>query len=137
MSTTNSRLRALPAVDTLVNSGEGAALAVEFGRRATVEALRAALDEARARLLAGDAALSNSAILASARDALRAAFTPTLRGVINATGVIIHTNLGRAPLSEAAQRAMIDAASGYSTLEYDLDAGERGSRAVHAEALLR
>jgi L-seryl-tRNA(Ser) seleniumtransferase len=62
---------------------------------------------------------------------------PTLQGVINATGVILHTNLGRAPLSRAAAQAVQAISIGYSTLEYDLDKGQRGSRSVHAEALLQ
>ncbi len=70
----------------------------------------------------------------------RAGWRSTARGtllpVINATGVIIHTNLGRAPLSYAARQAMEAVAAGYSNLEYDLDAGERGSRYIHAEQLL-
>src|SRR5205823_1836996 len=61
---------------------------------------------------------------------------PTLVRVINATGVILHTNLGRAPLSDEALHALREAAVGYSNLEYDLDAGERGSRYTHAEELL-
>src|SRR6266498_1371224 len=62
---------------------------------------------------------------------------PTLLPVINATGVILHTNLGRAPLSNAALAAMKEAAANYSTLEYDLGKGQRGSRLVHAEAILK
>ncbi len=62
---------------------------------------------------------------------------PTLMRVVNATGVILHTNLGRAPLSEDARKAMIDASTSYSNLEYDLAAGERGSRYTHAEELLK
>ena len=61
---------------------------------------------------------------------------PTLRPAINATGVIVHTNLGRAPLSAEARAAMDAVALGYSNLEYDLEAGKRGSRYVHAEEIL-
>ena len=64
------------------------------------------------------------------------AVKPTLRPLINATGVIIHTNLGRAPLSAAAREAIGQVAAGYSALEYDLPAGERGSRSIHAAGLL-
>src|SRR5947199_6876759 len=62
---------------------------------------------------------------------------PSLRPVINATGVVLHTNLGRAPLADAAISAMATVARGYSNLEYDLEAGARGSRYVHCAALLR
>ena len=67
---------------------------------------------------------------------IRDRLAPTLRPVINATGIIVHTNLGRAPLSEAALAAVTEAAAGYATLEYDLEEGQRGSRAIHAERLL-
>src|SRR6476646_2733524 len=70
---------------------------------------------------------------AGARDRLR----PSLRRVLNATGVVVHTNLGRAPLAAEARAAVAGAAEGYANLEFDLDTGERGSRQVHAEALLR
>ncbi|MFQ3567625.1 MAG: L-seryl-tRNA(Sec) selenium transferase [Aggregatilineales bacterium] len=135
-------LRALPSVDALINSVGGAALVERYGRSSTVEALRAALAEARARLRSeanGDlgAAYAPADLLDAAAARLHAAFAPSLRPVINASGIIIHTNLGRAPLSEAAQRALIEVAAGYSTLEYDLAAGARGSRLIHAEAALK
>jgi L-seryl-tRNA(Ser) seleniumtransferase len=135
MSSLNDRLRALPSVDSLLNAaGE---LVAAYGREVTVDALRTALSAARDRLRAGDDAPTTSdALLTSAADALRGRFRPTLRSVINATGIIIHTNLGRAPLSKAAQEAVLAAAADYNTLEYDLDTGGRGSRLVHAGALL-
>ena len=138
MSATRSdALRGLPAVHTLLQTGDGAALIERYGRAAVVDALRAALDEARARLRAGDSThYDTAAALADAERLLLAAFRPTLRPVINAAGVIIHTNLGRAPLSAAAQAAVQAAAAQYSTLEYDLEAGARGSRLVHAGRLL-
>lgn len=134
--TTKNKLRALPAVDRLLKSSAGQKLIARYGREATLAALRRSLDDMRARLRAGEAADGDSVIeLAAAQ--LRLDFAPTLRAVINATGVIIHTNLGRAPLAESAQRAMLEVASGYSTLEYDVESGGRGSRSQHAEALLR
>ncbi len=102
-----------------------------------LEAARATLAAARSRLAEGEPAPDLSAL---AEDALARAddtVTGTLVPVINATGVIVHTNLGRAPLSHAAYAAMGSVAAGYSNLEYDLAAGERGSRYIHAEALLR
>ena len=132
-----TRLRALPAVDRLLGLPDSQALVDQYGREATVQALRAVLDDARRRIMAGDGIESGeSALLAAAESHLAESFLPTLRGVINATGVVIHTNLGRAPLSQSAQDAIRDAAASYSTLEFDLESGGRGSRSVHAEALL-
>jgi L-seryl-tRNA(Ser) seleniumtransferase len=95
-----------------------------------VRAARGAIDAGRARLLAGEE-------LGDLRAEAEAAARPSLRRVLNATGVIVHTNLGRAPLAEAALDAVREAAAGYSTLEYDVDAGQRGSRHAHVEGLLR
>ncbi len=101
-----------------------------------VQALRQVLEQARQAILIGEAAASHDTLLSQAADVLQAQLRPTLRPVINASGVVIHTNLGRALLSPAARQAMDQAARGYSNLEYDLEAGQRGSRYVHAEALL-
>ena len=135
--TISERLRALPAVDALLNTADGAHLAALYGRQSVVEALRAVLDDRRAALRAGEAAaVEAESLLAQAAHDLEAAFEPTLRPVINATGVIIHTNLGRAPLSLAAQQATQQAAAGYSTLEFDIASGKRGSRLRHAGDIL-
>ena len=80
---------------------------------------------------------STDVILARAESHLIAWTAPTLLPVINATGVILHTNLGRAPLSSATIAAMKEAAENYSTLEYDLEKGQRGSRLIHAESILQ
>jgi len=95
-----------------------------------------ALDEARQRVLGGAACPAMAEVLSAVADRLAALAQPTLQLVINATGVIIHTNLGRAPLSAATIAAMQQAAVGYSNLEYDLEQGQRGSRYAHAEGLL-
>jgi L-seryl-tRNA(Ser) seleniumtransferase len=76
------------------------------------------------------------ALLQAIQRTLQTWTAPTLQAVINAAGVILHTNLGRAPLSQAALLAVQNVSQGYSTLEYDLKSGKRGSRLVHAEALL-
>jgi L-seryl-tRNA(Ser) seleniumtransferase len=99
--------------------------------RAELEAARAAIEGGR--LPAGDLLL---ALAERVRARVAAALRPSLRPVLNATGVIIQTNLGRAPLSEAAMAAMARVGAGYTNLEYDLAAGERGSRHAHLEALL-
>jgi L-seryl-tRNA(Ser) seleniumtransferase len=99
-----------------------------------VAAARRAIEEQRSLIIAeADAEVS---LLQRARGHLAALSSPSLRRVINATGVIVHTNLGRAPLAESAQAAVARAANGYSNLEFDLEAGTRGSRHAHVEALL-
>jgi L-seryl-tRNA(Ser) seleniumtransferase len=108
------RLRELPSVDRLATS-----------------VARAELAERRAEVLAGNTA--DVDLVARARERLR----PSLRRVLNATGVVVHTNLGRAPLAASARAAVTAAAEGYSNLELDLAAGERGSRHAHVEGLLR
>lgn len=138
MTTPTNPLRALPAVDTLLNTETGASLVARYGREPVLDAIRNVLETTRAGLRAGETMpYDGESLLAQAADQLQQAFLPTLRPVINATGVIIHTNLGRAPLSEAAQQAIVDAAAWYSTLEFDLDSGQRGSRSVHAARLIQ
>lgn len=130
-------LRALPAVDRLIAMPQAERLIAEYGREAALDAMRVSLDQARTILLSGKhAEIDPTALLNDAAVYLALLFRPTLRPVINATGVIIHTNLGRAPLSDAAIAALQAVASGYSTLEYDLDSGERGSRLLHPEKAL-
>lgn len=108
-----------------------------YGRPLVVEAVRAVLDEARDQYPRTQSLPREATLLASIDQRLLAWTTPTLLPVINASGVILHTNLGRAPLSAAAVQATQAVALGYSNLEYDLDKGQRGSRLVHAEALLQ
>lgn len=127
-------LRDLPGIDELLRAAP--ALVSEHGREAVVRALRQAVDEARQAVRAGAPVPSEAALITSAAALLAQAARPTLRPVINATGVILHTNLGRAPLSAEALAALVAVGEGYSTLEYDLDAGTRGKRDQHAERLL-
>lgn len=129
--------RQLPGVDKLLNMPASMPLISQYGRDLTIEALRAVLDEQRDQIRDGRLRLTEpEAYIAAAADWLADLIAPTLRPVINATGVIIHTNLGRAPLSQAALAA-VQSAAGYATLEYDLEAGSRGSRFTHAEHLLQ
>ena len=130
-------LRNLPSVEQLLQLS--ADLIASYGRLLTLHALRASLDDVRARFkLHPELALpSTEEILFGAKSRLSAWTQPTLIPVINATGVIIHTNLGRAPLSKATIAAMGIVAQGYSNLEYDLDQGKRGSRLIHAESVLQ
>lgn len=127
-------LRDLPGIDELLRAAP--ALVSEHGREAVVRALRQAVDEARQAVRAGAPVPSEAALITSAAALLAQAARPTLRPAINATGVILHTNLGRAPLSAEALAALVAVGEGYSTLEYDLDAGTRGKRDQHAERLL-
>jgi L-seryl-tRNA(Ser) seleniumtransferase len=132
-------LRDLPSVEQLLQTQTAAELIARFGRPLTLTAIRSALDVVRARFkLDPEPALpSVDLILAQTDSALSAWTKPTLVPVINATGVILHTNLGRAPLSAATIRAMDVVSRGYSNLEYDLEKGARGSRLVHAESVLQ
>lgn len=130
------QLRLLPSVDALLQNHTLRALAQRYGHPLLVEACRAALDGARQTILSGGAAPMPALLLDDIRARVERAAQPSLVPVINATGVIIHTNLGRAPLSAETLAAMKLAAQGYSNLEYDLAAGERGSRHVHAESLI-
>jgi L-seryl-tRNA(Ser) seleniumtransferase len=122
-------------VDSLIQQSES--LVTTYGREKTTRALRDALHQARERLLRGeDITFNAKTLIQTAQNNLIRQFLPTLRGVINATGVIVHTNLGRAPLAQSAQQALLDVAGGYSTLEFDMETGKRGSRHIHAEALI-
>jgi L-seryl-tRNA(Ser) seleniumtransferase len=130
-------LRDIPSVDRLIQAAaQGGAAPHDLLRaaaRAEVEVLREEIRAGGAHLEADLIGLLVGRVAARLRRELR----PSLRPVINASGVIIQTNLGRAPLSAAALEAMALVGMGYSNLEYDLEAGERGSRSVHLEALLR
>jgi len=129
--------RDLPSVDRLLAQSDE--LVRAYGRPLTTQAYRDVLEAARAQLRGqanGGAAPTPQDLVAQARARLAHLTTSSLRPVINATGVIIHTNLGRSPLSAAALAEVAAAARGYSNLEYDLDGGERGSRHTHVEGLL-
>ncbi len=132
-----TNLRNLPSVEQLLQMSTE--LIETYGRPLTLDALRSNLDDIRARFKTDPrlALPSDEEILSRAESRLSAWTQPTLIPVINATGVIIHTNLGRAPLSKATIAAMGTAAQGYSNLEYDLDKGKRGSRLLHAESVLQ
>jgi L-seryl-tRNA(Ser) seleniumtransferase len=133
--------RVIPSIDQLRRRPTVRALEAQYGVQATVGALREAAGRLRAAL-ADHAATPSAAddaaghLEADAARALAVRFRGSLRPVINATGVILHTNLGRAPLAETALARLADVARGYSNLEYDLARGTRGSRGSHAEPLL-
>ena len=130
-------LRFLPSVNKLLETQTAAGLSLAYGRPLTLDALRTALEQVRSSFQGSGQVPSDEELLQQAEKLLEEWLAPTLQPVINATGVIIHTNLGRAPLSQAAIQAMQEVAPGYSSLEYDLEHGRRGSRLVHAESLLQ
>ena len=129
----SDELRKLPSVDRLLQEAAVQELLQSHDHELTVEGLRQALDAARVRIRSGAPSPSTEAIVTQAGTYLSDLTRPTLRPVINASGVIIHTNLGRALLSTETQAAMVDAARAYTNLEYDLEAGRRGSmsRLIH------
>ena len=161
-----SHARVIPSIEQLRQREAVQRLEARYGREATLAAIRhetAALrerltggsggashdelaDGATGQATGGSAGWANDAptdpeaaaavILARLEPRLRAAVAPSLRSVVNATGVIVHTNLGRAPLAPAALERIAEVAAGYANLEYDVAAGTRGSRTVHAATLL-
>ena len=134
----SDKLRTLPSVDRVLSEPALSTALDQWPRPQVVEAVRSELETARALLSNGaDTTFAPADIAGLAQHALNEQLRPSLRRVINATGVVIHTNLGRAPVSEAAAAAMSEAASGYSNLEYNLEAGTRGSRANHLESALQ
>jgi len=126
----------IPSIEQLRQRAAVRALEARFGAEATVGALRAAAAEARRALASGAGAEVVEGIEQATATQLAAAFRPSLAPVINATGVVLHTNLGRAPLAAVAIERVADVARGYSSLEYDVDRGARGRRDVHAEGLI-
>ncbi len=132
-----SPFRQLPSVDRLLGHPQVESLIARVGRAKAVNLARGLLDEVRAAIRRGEAPPAFEDLARILSERLRVAAQPSLRPVINATGVIVHTNLGRAPLSDAARAAIDAVCRGYSNLEYNLDTGRRGSRYVHAVTLLR
>lgn len=134
--------RKLPSVDELLHSPELGPLRAREGQPAVTDAVRAVLDRLRSEISAGglDAAgvdLALSGLASAVEPQLRQALGFSLRSVINATGVILHTNLGRAPLAESALEHVRETALNYSNLEFDIAAGQRGKRDVHVDRLFR
>ncbi len=126
----NERMRALPSVDRVMAALSG------MSARAAAGAARRAVDDARARVAAGEAAPDLEKVAAAARALLESDRLAGLVPVINATGVLIHTNLGRVPLGREQLDAIVEIAGSYSNLEYDVAAGRRGSRYVHARSAI-
>ncbi len=134
--------RKLPSVDELLHRPDLAAIVASEGSPSVTDAARAVLTRLRAEIAAArlDAAavdLALSGISDAIERQVRQSLTYSLRPVINATGVILHTNLGRAPLAASALEHIRDASSGYSNLEFDIETGDRGKRDVHVDRLFR
>ena len=132
----STEFRKLPGVDQLLSHPQIASLEAEYPRAFIVNLVRKQLEEARRTIGAGKKCPTINEIVLSLRQYLDSLANPSLRPVINATGVILHTNLGRAPLSKKTITAMNVISGTYSNLEFDVMKGGRGSRQTHIESLL-
>lgn len=138
MNDKQARLRALPAVDSLLAHDRIQDLIQTHSRNLVVAAARDNIAAARRAIMQSQPVnIKAQALIAGIAGQLESQARGSLRPVINATGVIIHTNLGRAPLSDSASAAMRSVAGAYNTLEFDLESGKRGSRLMHAGPILR
>jgi len=139
----NQLLRELPSTDAVMRRPEVKALCAQYGRATTIKAVREILGTRRKSILSAktsdDAApfVPKGVSPAEIRSVICNILKPSLRNVINATGIIVHTNLGRAPLAKEAMESIIDVACSYSNLEYDVKSGARISRSEHVESLLQ
>ena len=131
------RLRSIPAVHELLAEWPVMKAAGDAGDTMVREAIDAELDAERAAIRSGAPARNKRELALAIEQRTHRLSLPTLRPAVNATGVVIHTNLGRAPLAPAAVQAVTDVARGYSTLEYDVSTCARGGRKEHAARLLR
>lgn len=132
-------LQAIPSIEQLLQIPKSGELISLFGRPRTVEALRITIEDVRANIkLRPDSTVPESKLILAEAEILLSGWTKTtLQTVINATGVILHTNLGRAPFSKATIAAMADVSKNYSNLEFNLETGKRGPRNTQIEVILR
>ncbi|WP_425059429.1 L-seryl-tRNA(Sec) selenium transferase [Sporomusa carbonis] len=138
MDADNTKLRAIPAIDRLLAVAESCDDLKHYPRELIAGFLRKAAADAREQVRQGlDPDTSPEALVTYAKDLLAQASQPSLRRLINATGVVLHTNLGRAPLSKRARVCVAGIMEGYSTLEYNVTNGQRGSRYAHVSEQLR
>jgi L-seryl-tRNA(Ser) seleniumtransferase len=129
-------LRKLPRVDRVAEHARLAEVRARLGSALVTELVRAALADARVEVLGGADVPDEGAVAERAGRKAEALFLRRARRVVNATGVVLHTNLGRAPLGERAVRALAEQAGGYSSIELDLETGRRGARGAFAERAL-
>lgn len=140
--TKNEYLRQLPKVDEVLDMPDVKSLIDTYPRPLVVDGVRHVIDERRGLILSlpdndlNSIELTEASLINDLEDWLAKQYNPSLKRLINATGVVIHTNLGRSILSKSAIEAVVNAASNYSNLEFDLEAGKRGSRHTHIESLL-
>jgi L-seryl-tRNA(Ser) seleniumtransferase len=131
-------LASLPSVDEVLKSSDGTAWISKFGRKIVLQAVRDVMDRVRKDILSGKVdALAGDALAAEILEKIADISSFSLVPVINATGVVVHTNLGRAVLSEKILKNVLRTGAGYSNLEYDLEAGSRGQRHAHTKRLLK
>ncbi len=135
--TPQQELRRLPAVNDLLQTSPGQQLIASYSYTLTLRAVREILADVRVAIRGGTPCPPQEELIRKIAEHLEQSQQAHLRPLINATGVIINTNLGRAPLSKAALAIVSEIGRGYNNLEYDLEAGERGSRHTHVTALLR
>jgi len=136
---TKELLRQIPSIDELMNMPELLQLSDEYDRDVVLKAARTVVERVRTEILQsdGNAAMPSADDIArKVQDSIKRKFAPSLRYAINATGIVLHTGLGRAMLPEAAVKAVYDAIRGYSTLATDIETGQRGSRDVHFNDIL-
>lgn len=132
-----SELKQLPSIDQLLKTPKMARILQSYGRPLSLEAARSVLDKIRSAYIDDQTPIPDQeAIIARVRLRLESWLKPSLVPAINATGVILHTNLGRAPLSKATRIAITEAAEGYTNLEFNLETGKRGKRSIHASRTL-
>jgi L-seryl-tRNA(Ser) seleniumtransferase len=136
MGTMENKLRELPGVDKLAGEAGIKELETIFPRELVINLVRENLEAARTTALQGNPVPTQEDLIRNIVNQARGLSQPSLRQLINASGVVLHTNLGRAPLSEETIQAMEDASRGYNNLEFDLENGQRGSRHSHIESLL-
>ncbi|MCH7705776.1 MAG: L-seryl-tRNA(Sec) selenium transferase, partial [Chloroflexi bacterium] len=132
----SNRYRGLPSVDLVLAQEPIKQLVQDYSHDAVVRLIRQQIAERRARLSKGDGAPTLDAVVEAVTYMAQRSWHAWPRPVINATGVVLHTNLGRAPLSADAVKAMTVAARGYTDLELELESGERGSRQAYVASLL-
>ena len=132
----DSKFRSLPSVDRILSDERIQQLAETYPHMMLVNLVRQCLEGARLSIAAGKSCPSIDEIVKSVSAQAYTLENPSLRPVINASGVLLHTNLGRAPLCQESMAAMNAVARSYCNLEYDLDSGRRGSRQVHIEHIL-
>jgi len=131
-------MKEIPKVDRILGWPEISAMLAKYPRPEVLVAVRRVLDQLREHVsLTGDAAaLEPGRICARVSSELASRTRPSLQAVVNGTGVVVHTNLGRSPLADEAEDAIHTVSAGYSNLEFDLESGERGTRYAHVEGLI-